>query len=189
MADTTDRTGARAAAALLGVLGGGAVVVGSTLTWAKIGLSASGQSQTQSVLGLQQVAGGVSLVLGVALAAIGALLWSGLSARHAGALLGVVAIGAAYPAAWLAFTREDFFPGLAAQSQGVQLEVTLGWGALLVLAGGVIGIVGSVAALVASTPPYEPDEEPLEQAEVEAGAAPEASQPGDLPIGPPPLEP
>ena len=187
MADTTDRTGTKAAAALLGVLGGGAVVVGSTLTWAKIGLSAGGQSQTQSVLGLQ-VGGGITLALGVALAAVGALLWSGLAARHAGALLGVVAIGAAYPAAWLAITREDFFAGLSAQAQGAQVNVTLGWGALLVLAGGVVGIVGAIAALVASSPPYEPDEEgALEEVGVETEAP--TAQPGDLPAGPPTLEP
>jgi cytochrome P450 len=48
-----DRSGAEAAASLLGVLGGATIVVGSVATWAKIGVSASGQSQTQSVLGLQ----------------------------------------------------------------------------------------------------------------------------------------
>jgi hypothetical protein len=185
VADTTDRTGTKTAGALLGVLGGGAVIVGSTLTWAKIVIGASGQSQTQSVLGLQ-VGGGVTLALGVALASVGALLWSGLPARHAGALLGVVAIGAAYPAAWLAITRADFFAGLTAQTQGVRVEVTLGWGALLVLAGGVVGIVGAVAALVASTPPYEADEESLEQDAVEQE---ETAQPGDLPGSPPSLEP
>ncbi|MGZ4131762.1 MAG: hypothetical protein ACXVWF_01845 [Actinomycetota bacterium] len=196
MADTTDRSGTRTAAALLGVLGGAAVVVGSTLTWAKIGLSASGQSQSQSVLGLQ-IGGGVTLALGVALAAVGALLWAGLPARHGGALLGVIAIGAAYPAAWLAITREDFFAGLVSQGQGVQVDVSLGAGALLVLGGGVVGIVGAIAALVASSAPYEPGEdelsmeepiedEPIEGGPIETGPAQTQGAPSDLPEGPPP---
>ncbi len=179
VADSTDRSGTRAAASLLGVLGGATVVVGSTLTWAKIGLSASGQTQSQSVLGLQ-IGGGVTLVLGVALAAAGALLWAGLPARYAGAVLGAIAIGAAYPAAWLAITREDFFAGLT-QTQGVQVDVSLGWGALLVLAGGVVGIVAAIAALVASTGPYEPGEdEPIQ-----TDAAEVEEPPNDLPAGPP----
>jgi hypothetical protein len=178
--DSTDRSGTRAAASLLGVLGGATVVVGSTLTWAKICLSASGQTQSQSVLGLQ-IGGGVTLVLGVALAAAGALLWAGLPARSAGAVLGAIAIGAAYPAAWLAITREDFFAGLTTQTPGVQVDVSLGWGALLVLAGGVVGIVAAIAALVASTGPYEPGEdEPIQ-----ADAAEVEEPPNDLPAGPP----
>ncbi len=189
----TDRARRSWVPGLLALIGGGAIVAGTLLTWLKIGggVSVETVSVTGTPKGSELLLGQVALGVGVAVAILGLLL---LAIRRARRLLGFfVVVGgiiAIAIAAFVASSPRDRFIDFATQ-KGASAdkydevraslanlfevsgqETDLGVGLYVVGAGGIVSVVGGLAAFLGRRKP-RPSEEAPEPSEPEGESLPE----------------
>jgi hypothetical protein len=154
---------------LLALIGGGAVVAGSFLTWLKVpgGVSVETVSVTGTPKGSELLLGQVAIGAGSAVIILGLLLPAMRSARrHLGFLViigGAVAIAAAYSATssprdrYIDFAVQKGAPAGKSDEVRTSLanlfevsgqEVGLGVGLYIVIGGGALSVVGGLSALL-----------------------------------------
>ncbi|HJP64795.1 MAG TPA: hypothetical protein VKA30_00665 [Actinomycetota bacterium] len=179
---TTKESGGLGAAALVIVLGGAAALAGSLLSWIQVGTTAILARFTRgadlTVHGTSLLSGKLALVTGIVLVVVGAALWTVRSGdgRRWLAVLGVVggalvagAAIAAFQNGGLAILREAIGGALKNRAggslsflrggrlgalQGLQaLAPSHGPGLYLTLTGGIVALLGSIAAVFWSTTP------------------------------------
>ena len=181
---------------LLALIGGGAIVAGSLLTWLEVGggVSVGSTSVTGTPKGTELLLGQVALGAGVAVVVFGLLL---VAIRRARRLLGFLVIlgGLAAIAAgvlvasspqdrYIDFAVEKGAP--AGQSDEVRASLTnlfvvsgqeadLGLGLYLAIGGGALSVIGGLAAVFGRRRPR-----PVEEA-VEEGKEPSEPKPEGLP--------
>jgi len=141
-------------AVVLGVMAGAVMAGASLVTWASLTFDAGSGSQTQSVNG-SQAGGSSELYLGVGLAVVSALLWTGMEPRRAGAVMAIVSIAAGSVAGWFVI-RPEVSLGLPAT--GVHVDV--GAGAIAALAASIVGLVAAIIAIARSLLDRAPEGEP-----------------------------
>lgn len=150
---------------ILAALGGILAIVGSLLAWATVEANFFGQSQTQDVTGTEGGDGTITLVAGVIMLIAGIVLLmirtGGL--RRAAAVLAIVAglvsagIGIYDMIDIKSNALDDIItefggdPDTITEEQRTQIEdafeISVGYGLYLVIAAGVIGLVGGILGL------------------------------------------
>ena len=181
---------------LLALIGGGAIVAGSLLTWLEVGggVSVGSTSVTGTPKGTELLLGQVALGAGVAVVVFGLLL---VAIRRARRLLGFLVIlgglAAIAAGAFVASSPQDRYIDFAVekgapagQADEVRASLTnlfdvsgqeadLGIGVYIAIGGGALSVIGGLAAVFGRRKPR-----PVEEA-VEEGKEPSEAKPEGLP--------
>lgn len=160
--------------ALLGVLSGVGITLGTLLPWGRLEVNypmpadggyldlsnifSQGEGFTENVTGI--LANALVLLFGIAVAVIAILVWTGMGRRRGGGLLGLGALFAGAGALiWLLTAEDDPMWGSFGMGGGANL--TLRYGVWIVLLAAVAGLVSSILLIADATPAaQEPEDMP-----------------------------
>lgn len=162
-------------AAIIALVGGVVMAVGSLLAWAKVSINLVGLNQSETVKGIDGSDGKITIVLGVVIVVLAALALGKLAKKATGWIITGCAVIATGLGAWdwtdIKSKGDDIVHQAAAAAGGNAdvikmledgIKVSTGIGLYLVVLGGIMAIVGGImlatkkSAATAAAPPSTP---------------------------------